>query len=97
MQLYFYYKKLADSKIIDPRHFNTIYQHEHMAEKYIKPIAQAIRQLDGNRFNIDHYYWFAWEGLEKTYLFKSKLTESKKKEYKRNKSRVNDTTNFKCN
>lgn len=97
MQLYFYYKKLADSKVIDPRHFNTIYQHEHMAEKYIKPIAQAIRQLDGNRFNIDHYYWFAWEGLEKTYLFKSKLTESKKKEYKRTKSRVNDTTNFKCN
>lgn len=90
-------KKLADSKVIDPRHFNTIYQHEHMAEKYIKPIAEAIRQLDGNRFNLNHYYWFAWEGLEKTYSFKSQLSESKKQEYKRNKSRVNDATNFKCN
>ena len=97
MQLYFYYKKLANSKVIDPKKLNTIYQHEYMAEKYVKPIAEAIKQLDGNRFSIDYYYWYAWEGLEQTYSFKSQLTEGQIKEYQQKKSRVNDTTSFKCN
>lgn len=55
MQLYFYYKKLANSKVIDSKKLNTIYQHEYMAEKYIKPIAETIRQLDGNRLGTEYY------------------------------------------
>lgn len=96
MQLYFYYKKLADSKDIHPRNLNTIYQHEYMAEKYIHPIAEAIRKLDGNKYGIDYYYWYAWEGLERTYSFKSQLTEEEKKQFQQRKAYVNSTTNVKC-
>jgi hypothetical protein len=96
MQLYFYYKKLANSKVIDSKKLNTIYQHEYMAEKYIKPIAEAIRQLDGNRLGTEYYYWFAWEGLERTYSFKSQLTEKEKKQFQQKKAHINSTTNAKC-
>ncbi|WP_010179009.1 hypothetical protein [Aquimarina agarilytica] len=38
-------------------------QHIHMTEIYVKPIAQALRNLQGNRFSVDHYMHLAWEGL----------------------------------
>jgi len=39
-------------------------QHSYMTEKYVTPIAQALRQLDGNRFDVSYYKPFAWQGLK---------------------------------
>lgn len=38
-------------------------QHIYMTEKYINPIATALRQIDGNKYNLDYYKAFAWDGL----------------------------------
>lgn len=35
-----------------------------MAEKFVTPIAEAIRELDGNAYPLDHYLMYGWEGLE---------------------------------
>lgn len=40
--------------------------------------------------------WFAWEGLERTYSFKSQLTEKEKKQFQQKKAHINSTTNAKC-
>ena len=38
-------------------------QHQYMADNYVKPIARAIRQLDGSRYELEHYMGFGWDGL----------------------------------
>ncbi|WP_062056223.1 hypothetical protein [Aquimarina longa] len=40
-------------------------QHIHMTEKYVTPIAKALRELDKNQYSLEHYIHFAWEGLIK--------------------------------
>jgi len=50
------------------RHYNELYgtgdiQHIYMTEKYINPLASALRQLDGNKYPTDYYKAFAWDGL----------------------------------
>lgn len=35
-----------------------------MADKYVKPISKAIRKLDNNRYPLDYYWGFAWDGLK---------------------------------
>jgi len=37
--------------------------HVYMKEDYINPMAEALRQIDGNRFPADHYLHLAWEGI----------------------------------
>lgn len=32
-------------------------------EQYINPIADALRNLEGNRYPLDYYKSFAWDGL----------------------------------
>ncbi len=34
-----------------------------MAENYVVPIATAIRNLDNNRYPLDYYMGFGWDGL----------------------------------
>lgn len=38
--------------------------HEVMANQYVNHLAQAIADLDENRFPVSHYLKIAWEGLE---------------------------------
>ena len=38
-------------------------QHIYMTERYINPIASALRQIDGNKYPLDYYKAFAWDGL----------------------------------
>lgn len=38
-------------------------QHIYMTERYIQPIASALRQIDENRYPLDYYKSFAWDGL----------------------------------
>ena len=40
-------------------------QHQHMADKFVKPIAEAIRALDNNRYPLEDYMGFGWDGLRK--------------------------------
>ncbi len=40
-------------------------QHIYMTEKYVIPIAKALRELDRNQFSLSHYMHFAWTGLTK--------------------------------
>ena len=50
------------------QHYHAAYKtgdihHIYMTENYIIPIASALRQLDGNKYPIDYYKAFAWDGL----------------------------------
>ncbi len=38
-------------------------QHQHMADRYVYPIARAIREIDNKRFSVEHYLPFGWIGL----------------------------------
>lgn len=42
----------------------TFAQHKHMQDKYIIPIAEAIRKLDRNRYPLKDYIGFGWDGLK---------------------------------
>jgi len=35
-----------------------------MADTYVVPIAEAIRKLDGNKYPLNYYMAFGWEGLQ---------------------------------
>lgn len=41
----------------------TIAQHQHMADRFVYPIARAIRELDGFRYPVEQYLGFGWDGL----------------------------------
>lgn len=57
---YFHYKSFGD-----PRFANARAQHQYMADHYIEPVAKAIRELDNNRYPLEYYLGFAWDGLRK--------------------------------
>jgi len=85
----------------DPRYFDTNYQHQHMADNYIKPLTEALRKLDNYNYPLDYYLGFAWTGLHK-YGFDDywdngklvKLTTDKIKEYEKNSNTVRNNTKF---
>ena len=61
------------------------YQHELMAEKYVKVIAEGIQKYDELNTNnpeitFEHYEALAWVGLEETYAYKNVLTNSERQE-----------------
>lgn len=60
----FYYYKIFKAQ--NSNDFGTaIAQHQYMQDAYVIPIAKAIRKLDGNRFPLEDYYGFGWEGTRK--------------------------------
>lgn len=93
---YFYYKSDNSNSL------ETIYaQHQYMADNYIIPIAKTIRLLDNNRYDLEFYLAFAWEGLIKYGYdgyydngeWKS-LTKEENSQCYENKKQVNNTTDF---
>ncbi|WP_103071305.1 hypothetical protein [Aquimarina sediminis] len=58
LQLYFFYRGVNDGSggVITA-------QHVHLQQKYVTPIAKALRELDKNQYSLDHYMWLAWQGL----------------------------------
>lgn len=77
-----------------------------MADNYVKPIARAIRELDNNKYTLDYYMGFGWDGLRtfgyNGYYDKRKwvsLDKGKDTEYYKKQAIVLDNTNFnkKCN
>ncbi|WP_046755525.1 hypothetical protein [Kordia jejudonensis] len=96
LQLYQYYKDLAEDpnyNIDDPV---TLAQHTYMAEKYVIPIAKAVREIDGNSHPLEYYMWYGWEGLEE-YDFQNRLTTTLKQQYNQYQSIVNGSTSVNCN
>ncbi|MCD8453330.1 hypothetical protein LNJ08_02895 [Tenacibaculum finnmarkense genomovar ulcerans] len=59
--LLYYYNQFKAKNALDKG--TTFAQHEHMQDKYIIPIAKAIRKLDGSRYPLNEYIGFSWDGL----------------------------------
>lgn len=57
---YFQYKAQNDNTLL-----TSTAQHQHMADKYVKPIAQALRKLDNNKYPLNDYMGLAWDGLRR--------------------------------
>lgn len=60
--LYHYFEAKKD---IDPKYMDALAQHQHMADKYVKPIAEAIRALDKNNYPLEYYMGYGWDGLRR--------------------------------
>ena len=92
MQLYSYAKGLVESKEINSGELATRAQHMYMAEYYVKPIAETIRDLDGRRFPLENYMGFGWTGLTDTYNFKNLLTKAEKAFYTNKMNEIINST-----
>ncbi|KAA1243380.1 hypothetical protein [Aquimarina sp. RZ0] len=68
-------------------------QHVFMAENYVIPIAKAIRQLDNNRYSLNHYMGFGWDGL-RDYDYQGVLTPAESREFYELQAIVNENTMF---
>jgi len=97
MELYSHYIGIAENTDYNITYPVTMAQHEYMAENYVKPIAEAIRSLDGNKYPLEYYMWYGWEGLERSYNFNSRLSSSDKTKYNNYQEIVNNNTDVKCN
>lgn len=71
-------------------------QHVYMAENYVTPIAKAIRKLDDNKYPLNYYMGFGWDGL-RAYDYQGILSIEESKELYRLQSIVNETTSFNPN
>lgn len=76
-------------------------QHQYMADKFVKPIARAIRTLDNNKYSLEHYMGYGWDGLRRYGFSRYKdngveilLTKDLSTEYYKNQAIVNNNTNF---
>ncbi|AXT19778.1 hypothetical protein D7030_01305 [Flavobacteriaceae bacterium AU392] len=59
------YNKYNQYNVQNGSYTNTsVAQHQHMADRFVYPIARAIRELDGLRLPVEDYLPFAWAGLE---------------------------------
>jgi len=99
--LYHYFEQ---KKIQKPSLVNSVAQHQHMADKYVKPIAEAIRKLDNNQYPLEYYMGFGWDGL-RTYGYDGyydngqwvNLNKDQSTEYYKKQKIVNDNTKLKGN
>ena len=98
------YHYFEQKKIQKPNLVNTAAQHQHMADKYVKPIAEAIRKLDNNQYPLEYYMGFGWDGLRSCgfdgYFNNGNwvnLNKDQSTEYYRKQKIVNDNTNLKGN
>lgn len=69
-------------------------QHQYMAENYVTPIAKAVRQIDNNNFDLNHYMGFGWDGLARYGLTSNLLTNTEIDNYENLKREVNANTNY---
>jgi len=62
--LMYYYFKFKNEEYPYNSYQTSIAQHQHMADTYIVPIAEAIRELDAKKYPLNYYMAFGWEGLQ---------------------------------
>ncbi len=46
-----------------PSMVNTNVEHDFMSVRYVTKIAAAVRKFDSNRYSIENYMFFGWDGL----------------------------------
>ncbi len=68
-------------------------QHVYMVENYVTPIAKAIRELDNNKYPLNHYMGFGWDGL-RNYDYQGTLTPEESTELYNLQAIVNQNTEF---
>lgn len=79
-ELYAYYKGWSDA-INDPDYnWGNAGDHQYMITNYINNIANALRQFDNNRYPIDNYKEYAWDGL-RAYDYRGLLTDTDEDNY----------------
>jgi hypothetical protein len=71
-------------------------QHVYMTEKYINPIANTLRSLDGNKYPLDYYKSFAWDGLRE-WDANNLLSMEMDNDYYSYRNTVLDNSNLDCN
>jgi hypothetical protein len=99
--LYHYFQQ---KKIQKPGLVNSVAQHQHMADKFVKPIAEAIRALDDNNYPLEYYMGFGWDGL-RAYGYDGyfnngswvSLNKDQSTDYYKKQKIVNDNTKLKDN
>ncbi len=64
-----------------------------MAESYVIPIAKTIRILDDNKYPLDYYMGFGWDGL-RAYDYQGILRAQESKDLYDLQPIVNENTNF---
>ena len=87
--LYGFYKQLGWDDVDIPGQA----QHDYMAENYVEPIARAIRELDNNRYPLNYYMGFGWDGL-RGYGYQGILSDEESDEFYRLQDIVNENTTF---
>ncbi|WP_408026640.1 hypothetical protein [Tenacibaculum litoreum] len=73
----YYYNYFKAQNALDQG--TTYAQHEHMQDKYVIPIAQAIRKLDNYKYPLEEYLGFGWDGL-KVYKYDTYLDANGKEQ-----------------
>jgi len=99
-----YYRYFKAENVNDVATSNA--QHQSMQDIYIIPVAKAIRELDGNRFPLENYKGFAWDGLYLGYGYDQyvdqnneikTMTKTQFYKYEKMMYDILKTTNFKNN
>lgn len=93
LNYYFQYKAQNDNTLL-----TSTAQHQHMADKYIRPIAEALRQLDKNKYPLNDYMGLAWDGLRRYgwdgYYDNGNWVTLDRNQYTGNINKVLDNTEF---
>ncbi|WP_298546153.1 hypothetical protein [uncultured Aquimarina sp.] len=89
INLYGIYKQLG----WDNNEIPTLAQHTYMTENYIIPIAKAVRELDGNRFPLNDYLGYGWDGLKRI-AHPSLISDEQFQDLLNIKNRINSSTTF---
>lgn len=58
-------------------HYGTDYEHKYMAAFYVPVLAQALAQLDNNKYPLSYYEAISWSGLWESYEWQS-MTQSER-------------------
>jgi hypothetical protein len=53
------------------------FSHEYMANYYVNVMANALKQYDNNKFDLEYYKAYAWQGLDGTNDYDSKSSGEK--------------------
>jgi hypothetical protein len=78
----------------DENNYPTGAQHYYMAANYVTPIARTIRQLDNNRYNLEYYMGYGWDGLRQFGYPLDLLTSAQSSDYYQKQGIVNSNSTF---
>ncbi|MCV6630417.1 MAG: hypothetical protein OIF50_11245 [Flavobacteriaceae bacterium] len=81
LQLYAYYKGWSDTYNDEDYNWKNDADHVYFIENYVVRIAKAVRSVHNNKYPLDYYMAYGWDGLRKTGYDIKKLDKDKDKYY----------------